>query len=287
MTKASAEPFAFCLRGMDVRELADAVQVASAAQLPETLVIPPGAYRVHGKTYRLEQEGLYRFFHPMRDNQQRIVYRKDLYALMSAVGWIHSHGSRDDYKGFDEVMRLGLTGKLILTCGPYSNFVVQLFSQLGIRIRRVSVRTLLERNGYNDGHVLSEVCLDGRWLAFDADPHVMYRHCGKRLSLLDLIPHVQAGDYEREPLAQAAKFAVTDFKDAQTGYDFGLYYEVLLAQGDAAFRRVMMIPFVTDAGKSHYTAYNEADRRRAGQSWPKEQYLPPEEFRSRFYPESG
>ena len=273
------------LCGVKVTQMSPAGGGGSAEPLPQKLIIPAGVYSYRGEKYNLEKEGLYRLMCPPEDNQQRIVYSRDVFALMSAVGWLHCHGSRDDYKSFDEVIALSLTNKLVLTCGPYTKIITTLLTQLRIPIRTVAVKTLEERNGYSDGHVLSEILLDGRWVVFDVDPHLLYTFGGKRLSLLDLNPHVQAGDFVREPLTDTVPFAITDFKSKE-GYDYGLWYETIIAMKDTeTFRHVMMIPIIPADVQYFYTTYTEAEHQRAETLWPGMHYLPIADFRARFYPE--
>ena len=280
-------PLAFHLDATGVRNLQPVT--GTGEDLPDALVLPPGTYTVHGRTYDATAEGLYRFLHPMHDNQQRIVYGKDTHALMSAVCWLQSHGSRDNFKAQEDLLRIAMTGKLILTCGPFSNFAVALLTELGVPIRVVCVKTLLERNGYSDGHVLTEVRLDGRWVVFDPDPHVIYSHAGRRLSLLELVPHVQTDTYDREKLADTVPFAVTEFKDPSSGYDYGLWLETVAARDrgwrNTEFCRVVMIPVIPDEGTYWYTACTPADHERAEVLWADDglRYLPTAEFRARFY----
>lgn len=273
----------FCLHGVNVRKVDAAHGDTVAAPLPANLVVPPGVYRYRGDNYNLERPGLYRLLCPMEDNQQRIVWRGDVYALMSAFCWLHCHGNRDDDKSFSEVMKLALTSKLVLTCGPFSKIAVALFTQLGLPIRQVRASTLEELNEYNNAHMLTEILLDGDWIVFDVDRHCLYRSAGKRLSLVDLIPCIRSGDYECEPLAGAVPFAVTEFKSKQNGYDFGLWYETRLTLGDDWLRRVMMIPKLSDEGGTFYTVYSEKDRTRSQELYPNINYLTPAEFRARFY----
>lgn len=284
MAQATQRPsLVYHLCGVKVAQMSPASGLGAAETLPQKLIIPPGVYSYRGENYNLEKEGLYRLMCPPEDNQQRIVYSHDVFALMSAVGWLHCHGSRDDYKSFDEVIALALTYKLVLTCGPYTKIITTLLTQLRIPIRTVAVKTLEERNGYSDGHVLSEIYLDGRWIAFDVDGHVLYSFGGKRLSLLELNPHVQARDFVREPLTDTVPFAITDFKSKE-GYDYGLWYETIIAMKDnETFRHVMMIPVIPADGQYFYTTYTEAEHQRAEMLWPGMHYLPIADFRARFY----
>lgn len=285
MANSCSEPFAYLHRGADPVPVPAVAAGARPKPLPDELIVPPGVYSAHGKIHACHEEGLYRFFNPGVGNIQRVVYQADACALMSGLCWLHTHGGRDDFKTDDELCRLAMTGKLVMTCGPFSNFMTRLLAGRGVRIRVVEVKTLLDRNGYNDGHVLTEVNLDGRWIVFDPDPHLFYRYNGRRLNLPDLVRQVRAGDYEREPLARAIPFAMTDFKDPESGYDYALWYETASALGDSAFRRVMMIPIIPDGGARYYTTRTGADQARAEALWSDSnmRHLPPDEFQTRFY----
>jgi hypothetical protein len=285
MATPLSSAFAYLHRGPHPEPVPVAEVAATAAVLPGELVIPPATYVVHGQAYDCRREGLYRFFSPGTGNAQRVVYVSDTHALLSGLCWLHTHGGRDNFRSDAELLALALTQKLVMTCGPFSTLMTRLLPRFGVRVRVVAVKTLLEPNGYNDGHVLTEVNLDGRWVVFDPDPHVFYRHGGTRLGLLDLVPQVQAGDFEREPLARTVPFAITEFRDPKSTYDYGLWYETACALGDDAFRRVMMIPVIPDGGANWYTAFSRADHARAEELWRDQglKYLPPRELRSRFY----
>jgi hypothetical protein len=287
---------AFHLRGTRVKSVAPVRGArAGAKPLPRKLVIPAGTYRFKGETYDLRKEGLYRWHEPCKANRQRIVFHKDVLALVSGLCWIHSHGTRDEAKSFSAQCRHALTDKLILTCGPFSNFVSQLFDRLGIRHRVVSMRTLETPNGWNDGHVTMEVLLGRKWTLLDLDPHAAYRYKGRRLSLLDMVPRVRAGDYEVERLAASYSLAIANFRDPKTGYDYGMLVETR-GWGDSrieiqrqVYRRVLGIPCIADGGSLYFTAINEAERRKAMRQlkttprWQGLVYLPPAEFRAKFY----
>src|SRR5438552_12716517 len=89
-------PLAFHLCGLD----SYAIQAVNGPgkRLPSKLVLPPGRYTVHGRTYAVKREGLYRFLNPTVENQQRIIYKQDPIALLSSVCWLTSHGWRDEGK---------------------------------------------------------------------------------------------------------------------------------------------------------------------------------------------
>jgi len=266
----------------------------SGALLPRKLVISPGTYRVHGSTYRMEREGLYRFFLTGKGNEQRIVYKDDTLALASGLCWMHSHGTRDEGRSFQETIKTGMREKLILTYGPYTAFVSELYTQLGIRHRIVSMKTLERPNSWNDGHVTMEVFIRNKWVIVDHDPHTMYRYRGKYLSLLEMIPHVKADDYEMVPLAASYDLAVSDFKCPRSGYDYGLLMETMAGGRPRAeglregLRRVMMLPVIGDSGDLYTTTTTDADdrkfeKRKKQPYWQNLTWLPVEEFREKFY----
>lgn len=276
-------PVAFHLCGMNATELPPSS--GRAANLPSSLVIPPGRYRVHGKTYLLDPQGLYRFMLPGRDNQQRIVYRDDVPSLLSAVAWLSSHGARDNGKSHGELCRLAMTEKLIVTCGDVSQFALDLFTGLGVPARRVGGKTLRELNTYNNGHQLLEVWLDGRWALVDLDTKRMFVRRGRRLSLLEFRNVVPAGQFDFERISAAAPLAVGLF--TVHGFDYGLWMEAAFSNDDALrawYQRVMMVPIQHDEN-SWCTFSSPDERRRFERLYPDHGYrfLTPDEFRRRFY----
>jgi hypothetical protein len=277
---------AFHLTGCKVRCITPASDPAEP--LPETLVVAPGEYSVMGQEYSLHAEGLYRFLHPMVENRQCIVFEKDVIALMSAVGWLATHGYRDNGKSFEEVEEIARRGKIVLTCGDCSRFATQLLGALKIPIRTVQVRTLQECNGYNDGHVLTEVQLEGKWVVYDPDNSgSLFSSQGRRLNLVELIQRMRHNDYRREPLAANVNVAIGLF--SREGYDYDLWYETVAADADLwreSYHRVMMIPIISENGQPYFTAFSEEERRRALELHTNCDlaYLSPEEFTARFYP---
>ena len=222
-----------------------------AVSLPHELVIPPGIYQVHGKTYGLKKEGLYRFLYPGRsDNQQRIVYQQNTVALLSALAWIQTHGSRDKGKAFQKRKEQALTEKLIVTCGSMSDFACRLLAELDIPCRRVSALTLHELNNYDDGsHAMIEVRLHGRWILVDLDMSKCFRYRGKRLSFIETVHQVRRDDYELESLAGSALLSPCCFKKSRKEgtYDYGLWMETMFHSREAIrqwYRRILMVPII-------------------------------------------
>ena len=96
---------------------------------------------------------------PGKDNQQRIVYRRHIWALLSGLSWISTHGSLDNSTPHDELRRIVLTRKLVVTCGKISEFGCQILERVGVRAPLARATTLQKLNTYDNGHVWMEACL--------------------------------------------------------------------------------------------------------------------------------
>jgi len=256
----------------------------NARPLPQQLVILPGTYRVHGQTYALTREGLYRFLYPGKSNHQRIVFRKNVAALLSAIAWLQTHGSRDEVKGFPALKKQALTGKLIIKCGGISQVAHRLLTELGIRCRIVGALTLHELNTYDNGHTLMEVRLNNRWSLVDADMSVCFRYRGKRLSLIEAVHQIRKNQYDLEPLAGAAPFSVCCFKESakEDAYDYGLWMETVFHNQKCLrqwYRRIMMVPKIGDC----ITVEKASDLATARRYWPECRLLERKEFIRKYY----
>ena len=93
-------------------------------EIPERLIIPKGKYIFDGKTYDLDREGIYRFVFPGVENKQRIVFEKNIDALLSSIAWIFSHGNLDDEKTDEQILKKSLYSKNSATCGTISEWTI-------------------------------------------------------------------------------------------------------------------------------------------------------------------
>jgi hypothetical protein len=76
-----------------------ATSAAAAAPLPRDTIVAPGLYRIGRLTYDMRHEGYYRL-----GSRQRIVFARDVGALISGVAWSTTNGGGDDptdLDGFD------------------------------------------------------------------------------------------------------------------------------------------------------------------------------------------
>ncbi len=257
-----------------------------AANLPDELVIAPGIYRVWGKSYDATDEGLYRFVNPGRGNRQRIVYKKDIDALLSGIAWIACHGTADDGLTRRELRKKALTGKLSLTCGPLCKFAHSLLDRAGAKSRIVSCLTLDEWNSYDNGHTLIEVFRKkwGKYIVYDLDNNAYFLRPGDEtpLSLLELAMAVSAKNYPVVvALANDTRLDIGSFRSAG-GFDQAFLGERIQADLGAWYQRVMQVPLIKDG--THYYFFNKADKERIISYNSRFRYMDAEGFLKKFYP---
>jgi hypothetical protein len=150
-----------------------AAPMESAKPLPERLIVRPGRYTVDGQAYDMRREGYYRL-----GLKQRVVYRKNLPALMSGLSWsMHPYG-KDDGRGTRAELAARLpNGRVSLTCGPQIDVVQYILAGQGITSRHVGTlsRKLDQKAapGQLPGldHVMIEVLVKGRWQLWDQYNH--------------------------------------------------------------------------------------------------------------------
>ena len=167
-------------------------RTAGAAPLPSSLVIAPGRYAFAGNTYNVREQGLYRFCHPHKENQQRIVYdarNGNVEALVSGLAWTATHGNSDDGKPKEALTRKATTTKLFITCGTISEWALDILSRNKIRARFVLTLTLDPWNSYDNGHSMIEVYREDltKWVLYDVDKNTYFTHENVPLSLVEMI----------------------------------------------------------------------------------------------------
>ena len=238
-----------------------------AIELPETLIIPPGRYKVNGKLYDCENEGLYRFVYPFKNNQQRIVYKRTLLAILSGIAWIASHGNSDNSKSLDQLTSEALKSKLSINCGPISSWANYLLNDVGVKSRKVGALTLEEWNSYDNGHAMIEVYRGkhGGWELYDLDNNGYFTHNGSMLSLIDFVKCVNLGEYEINDIANDIRLDVSGMKHKMSGYDFALFSEsaVFAESGGGKLRkwykRVIQVPRIWEDGYAYFTFVDKSD----------------------------
>lgn len=164
-------------------EVVSSVAPADGAAVPlpmASVAMVPGNYVFNGVLYDCRAPGLYRFWTgngvPIEnrivawlEGRVGVPQAIDLYAFMSAISWNHTHGIADEalLGNLQALAGSGRTHKWRLTCGAVAQLLAWWLPQYGYPRRIVSCATLEPANGVDDGHIMIEVLVGGRWLLWD------------------------------------------------------------------------------------------------------------------------
>lgn len=135
-----------------------------------------------GKNYDCTQPGLYVFFDPAGGRTQRKIAfdsypPQDVLALLSGICHNHVHGTYDEAgQNWQTSSNRGAFGRWRLRCGSIVGLTAWLMPQVGLTARAMSVVTNEPLNAWDDnGHVVLEVHLEGKWRMFDLTLHRYYQ----------------------------------------------------------------------------------------------------------------
>jgi hypothetical protein len=184
--------------------------VASVPYQELPLIVPPET-RIEflGKSFLLEREGLHVLIEGCYRRRNVIVYGSDEIALFRALAQIQIHSEESDKTTYEEKLECAKRGALPITCGSIANFTRQLVAEHGIRCRRISISTLDEWNGYDNGHALLEYlhAPSGNWRLLDIDTHSLIMKNGRFLNLDEFHETIRANEtYEIFCLSEIGKF---------------------------------------------------------------------------------
>ena len=267
-------------------QMVEVVSNEDGNELPDELVIPKDKYIFSGNTYNLDKEGVYRFVNPGKYNIQRIVFEKDLNALLSSIAWIYSHGNNDDEKEYSEILQKAKNEKIFATCGTISNWSVQFLKEFGVKARIVAVLTLDDWNSYDNGHILVEVYREElkKWILYDVDNDAFFSSNGIPLSLLEFVKKVREDDYDIEFIARKNDIDISNFVDRENSYDYGFLIEARFLNEQTRrkwYKRVFQVPMIVDEGKSYFFDNTNKDKILSYSSFY--EFLDKKEFLDRFY----
>ncbi|WP_422366420.1 hypothetical protein [Pelagibius sp.] len=163
-----------------------------ASALPAGFVIPPGVYSFGGANYDCTSEGLYRFWDPLGQTQQRLVYHSDVDALMSGLAWVVVNGRADESLSVLAMTNKAVTSKLSMLCGRTVEWAKAICDSLGVEARICNALTGAAPTNYYDGHVMIEAKLGGVWKLYDLSNNFTYGGLPLKdaLPLLPAIPDV-------------------------------------------------------------------------------------------------
>ncbi len=261
-------------------------QVASQiASLPEDLIILPGVYQFQNKIFSLTEEGLYRFVDvkDISKQQQRIVYRNNLDALLSSISWVASHGNSDNRCSTAELTELAKRRKLFINCGTISRWGKSVLDKQGVTSRIVVSTTLEEKNKFDNGHVLLEVYKKPieKWVVYDIDMNSTFTIQKTPLSFIEFAYAVNNNvPYKIINLASDTQMDISNFKDNK-GKDYALIMERIIAQSHQWYKRVLQVPFINN------TFFDEANKDYIKKIYPTRKFMLPAEFERVYYGNSS
>ena len=149
--------------------------------LPGTNVVAPGVYNIFGQQVDMTAEGLYRISDFAGRAAQRISYSSNFDELLSGIANMNQLGEADAAP----YAPIALTRKISTACGGQSQNAIAILGSIGWLAREVNGLTTSPFNGYDDGHTIDEVAINGQWCAIDFDmKYDFWKPDGTRASFL-------------------------------------------------------------------------------------------------------
>lgn len=218
------------------RERLTPVSGPATQSFTSSIIAQPGVYAYNGENFDLSQPGLYRFFNPLTDTTNRVVYGGDVMALLSAASWWGSHGVSENRTTGESVSSYvarmnarARTSKLRVQCENLHLWAgAALLDPHGIQHRTTRFLTMGttpdDLNGYDEGHVCCEVMINGEWALVDLTGDRLFLDAqGNRLSARDATAAIAADTwqpkmialdgYSEEPM-QSGRFDATSWAEA-------------------------------------------------------------------------
>lgn len=172
-------------------------------EMPDGLTVQPGYYK--GFVYDQEtqsvsycaldftQPGLYQIFIPMNEGPNgsigNIYYKivaSTALGLASAVASLHAFGTLDDAMPLSQQLIKIQNSPLSIECGQSANVLVSLAQSAGYEARVAAMLTNEIPNGFNDGHTIAEIKVNGKWVAFDTSMNFVMSASGDTTALLSI-----------------------------------------------------------------------------------------------------
>lgn len=195
ISKISNENLVLYFNGTSTEKIYHIVNNKNSMSINSTLINEPGIYKWGGAEYNMTREGYYYLVDFNSNiNKNLIIYKHNIFSLLSSLSWLHVHGTKDRLLSHEERIKKIANNKLSLTCGDISLFIQRLLQQKGIESRIVSFLTMEQWNTYDNGHTLLEVKVDGKWTLFDIDNNRYFMYKNKEMNLGDFFEDINWDD---------------------------------------------------------------------------------------------
>jgi len=252
--------------------------------LDDKVIHEPSFYQWGGDVYDLRNEGYYYLVDFKRGiDRNIIIYKNDIFSLMSSLSWLVVHGSNDDRKSFDNKYSKLLNNKLSLTCGDLSSFASSILDSLNIENRVVHFFTMDEKNSYDNGHVLIEAKVDNQYILFDLDNNQYFKTNERILSAKDFI------DNTNWDAIEFVKLSIDSNTDSQNFYSgnisFHGFMDYVNSNIKAWYKRVLQVPLIVENDIAYVGLSDKQSEDSVLDYHPKAVILTKDEFNKKFYGE--
>ena len=279
-------PQAYFAYQTSINEIIADLSLGDSEPLPDELLILPGHYAFQNLNYDLTKEGLYRFYLPEIENQQRIVFNGDIDSLLSSIAWIYSHGNSDNNKSIKELDDKVSHSKIFGTCDNISHWIKHILDDQQIKSRVVQTLTVEDWNSYNNGHTMIEVYRHdfNKWVLYDLDNNAYFSANQIPLSLLEFYESINKENYNIHFLADDTKNDISNFK-GNDGYDYAFLAESINSNENTLrdwYHRVVQVVIISDSENNYYF-YDQKHREQIENYSNQYKFLEYEEFIQKFY----
>ena len=279
-------PQAYFAYQTSINEIIADYSLVDSKTLPDELLIAPGYYEFQDLNYDLTKEGLYRFYLPEIENQQRIVFDSNVDSLLSSIAWIYSHGNSDNNKSVEELDDKALHSKIFGTCDNISHWIKHILDDRQIKSRVVQTLTIEDWNSYNNGHTMIEIYRDdfNKWVLYDLDNNAYFSVNQIPLSLLEFYESINKENYNIHFLADDTKNDVSNFK-GNDGYDYAFFAESINSNENTLrdwYNRVVQVVIISDTENNYYF-YDQKHREQIENYSNQYKFLEYEEFIQKIY----
>lgn len=218
-----------------------------------------------GRSYRLREEGLYRFLQrpddrraPAESGLRNLIFLRSADStvpFLRGLSRLIAHGNRDDVQPTRVLLpRLADRPWAVLTCGPARDLAIAALQELSpaYRTRRVDAFAAAgTENGFDDSHSLFEVSGGAfrAWTAVDIDYGLMFRASGEDfLDTAALVAALAGGGAVRYEELSPKEFDLEFVgRERAAGYNFAVYQQRGVRDArarDRWYRRVLQRPVI-------------------------------------------
>ncbi len=313
-SEVECDVVAYHYRGMEVKQWTAADNcpgtgiIGAVSSLP-LVIDEPGWVQFADRYYRLDSEGLYRFWNwgsvfsdnpddlPTVVDEEReygsvILYQGDLRTLLSSLMLIHVHGYAHQELPFAEQLCQAKLGHLSLTCGYVAQFACDFLKTVGVDARRVAgLRKEGRYNTYDNGHTLNEVFWPElrKWVLIDIDLHQMFldRDGGTYLSLAEVSDLINRGeDFYLEPLTPPGMGGVDTSPSVDGDFSGQLMLEGVVLHPDLLrewYRKTLSVPLIIAPDAWYFYCEQPHDSARVSRYSPSYKSVSRDQWMTRFY----